>query len=318
MDRFVQVSTAEMQFGQQIEGFYVLKDAFLKTTTSGKPFLSGNISDKSGTIEIKSWDYTGPVGSADAGKIVKVRGEVTEYKGTFQLTVDRIRLASDGDVYDVTALVPTAPINVEKTFEYLKNTAASLEDPEYRALCEKMLADHAEALKKIPAAKSVHHSFLSGLLMHTANMVRTAEHLAGVYPKIINRSLLITGTILHDFAKEEEFTFSELGTVSEYSVRGDLLGHLVMGAQNVAKAAAELGISEEKSLLLQHMILSHHGEPERGAAVVPKCAEAELLSLIDMIDSRMEIYAETLAEVEKGHFSGRVFALDKKLYRPEA
>ena len=96
---------------------------------------------------------------------------------------------------------------------------------------------------------------------------------------------------------------------------GELLGHLVMGAQAVAEAARELGVPEEKSLLLQHMLLSHHGEPEFGAAVRPMCAEAELLSLIDLVDSRMEIYKETMEETEAGQFSKRVFALDKKIFR---
>ena len=120
---------------------------------------------------------------------------------------------------------------------------------------------------------------------------------------------------MHDFAKEKEFTFSGLGLVTDYSLSGQLIGHLVMGAQEVQQCAQELGIPEEKSLLLQHMILSHHGEPEFGAAVRPMCAEAELLSEIDLIDSRMEIYAEALQDLPVGSFSNRIFALDKKIYR---
>ena len=99
-------------------------------------------------------------------------------------------------------------------------------------------------------------------------------------------------------------------------MKGQLLGHLVMGAQEVASVAAELGIPDDKSVLLQHMILSHHGEPEFGAAVKPICAESELLSQIDMIDSRMEIYRETLANLQPGEVSSRVFALDKRIYKP--
>ena len=121
--------------------------------------------------------------------------------------------------------------------------------------------------------------------------------------------------LLHDFAKEREFTFSGLGMVTDYSLSGQLIGHLVMGAQEVQQCAESLGLPQEKSLLLQHMILSHHGEPDFGAAVRPMCAEAELLSLIDLVDSRMEIYAEALQELPEGTFSGRIFALDKKIYR---
>ena len=148
-------------------------------------------------------------------------------------------------------------------------------------------------------------------------MLSLADFLAGQYSQIIDRSLLLTGTLLHDFAKEKEFTFSQLGVVTDYSRKGQLLGHLVMGAQEIAQVAAELGTPEEKSLLLQHMILSHHGEPEFGAAVKPMFAEADLLSQIDMLDSRMEIYAETLPGVPTGTFSSRIFALDKRIYHHE-
>ena len=146
-------------------------------------------------------------------------------------------------------------------------------------------------------------------------MLRTADFLAGLYPEVIDRSLLLTGTLLHDFAKEREFVFSDLGIVTEYSTAGQLLGHLVMGAQEVADVARELAIAEEKSLLLQHLLLSHHGEPDFGAAVRPMCAEAELLSLIDAVDSRMEIYRETYDTMEPDTFSPRIFALEKKVFR---
>lgn len=189
-------------------------------------------------------------------------------------------------------------------------------DADYRKICSTMMARHKESLKTIPAAKSVHHGFISGLLMHTATMMKTADFLSGVHGDIIDRSLLLAGTFLHDFAKESEFTFSQLGLVTEYSVKGQLLGHLVMGAQEVAAVASELGIPEDKSVLLQHMILSHHGEPEFGAAVKPICAESELLSQIDMLDSRMEIYRETLAGLQVGEVSSRIFALDKRVFKP--
>ena len=122
------------------------------------------------------------------------------------------------------------------------------------------------------------------------------------------------GCLLHDFGKMKEFSFSELGLVTEYSTEGQLLGHLVIGAEWVAAAARKLGIPEEKSLLLRHLILSHHGEPEFGAAVVPVCMESELLHLIDKIDSRVEIYRKAFEEVPVGAFSSRIFALEHRVY----
>ena len=308
-------SVQDMVPGDKVEGFYLLKEAYQKVSSNGKPFLSAVIADKTGTIDVKVWDYSGPVGAQeDIGKVVKIRGDVSEFKGSPQLSLSNVRMALPEDNCDTSRLVAVAPIDRDETLEKVRALIASLEDSDYRQVAQQMLETHLEAFRSIPAAKSVHHSFLSGLLMHTANMLQLADFLAGLYPQVIDRCLLLTGTLLHDFAKEIEFQFSELGIVTDYSLKGQLLGHLVMGAQEVSNVCTELGTPEEKSLLLQHMILSHHGEPEFGAAVRPEFAEAELLSYIDLVDSRMEIYSETLPSVPAGSFSGRIFALDKRIY----
>lgn len=305
----------DMVPGDKVEGFYILKEAYQKISSNGKPFLSAVIADKTGTMDVKVWDYAGPVGTQeDVGKIIKIRGDVSEFKGNPQLSLSNIRMALPEDNCDTVRLVAAAPIDKDETVRKVRALVDSMEDPDYRQVARIMLERHLETFASIPAAKSVHHSFLSGLLMHTANMMAMADFLSGQYASVIDRSLLLTGTLLHDFAKEIEFRFSDLGIVTDYSVKGQLLGHLVMGAQEVAQVCAELGTPEEKSLLLQHMILSHHGEPEYGAAVKPMFAEAELLSYIDMVDSRMEIYAELLPSVAEGSFSSRVFALDKRIY----
>ncbi len=305
---------ADMYIGQELEGFYILKDASAKTTAAGKPFLTGVLSDITGSVEMKVWDYTGPVGASDIGKIVKIRGVVTDFKGSLQVNVSRIRLASATDSYDTASLVPAAPIDPEAELQEVYALVAQIGDSEYQSVCRTMLERHIDEFRTIPAAKSVHHGFTSGLLMHTSNMLKIADFLAGLYPDALDKDLLLSGTLLHDFAKAREFAFSELGMVTDYTVNGNLLGHLVMGAQEICDVCRELGVSEKKSVLLQHMILSHHGKPEFGAAVIPQCAEAELLYYIDCIDSRMEIYAETLASLPEGSFSPRIFALEKRIY----
>jgi len=304
----------DMQNGDSVEGFYILKSAFVKTSANGKPFLSAVLADKDGSIEAKAWDYSGPVSTAEEGKVVKIRGSVSEYRGVPQLVIDRIRLSEPADPVDLSALVPVAPIDPLQFYAEAEAVVESLDDADYKAVCRAMLERHKDAFMTIPAAKSVHHGFLNGLLMHTVNMLRIADFLAALYADTVDRSLLLAGTLLHDFSKEAEFTRSELGLVTDYSVKGQLLGHLVLGAQEIDSVARAVGMPEEKSMLLQHMILSHHGEPEFGAAVRPMCAESELLSYIDLIDSRMEIYRESLAEVPVGEFSSRIFALEKKIY----
>lgn len=306
---------AELETGDEIEGFYILKTAQIKTSNSGKPFLAAAVADRSGTIDAKMWDYGGPLGAQDEGGVIKLRGAVSEYRGTLQLILSRARPVQEDDRYNLDELVPAAPIDTSAGWRELLDTVEKLEDGDYKNICRVLLERYGARFRSIPAGKSMHHSFLSGLLMHTLYMTRAAVYLGGLYAGIVDRDLLVAGTILHDIAKCDEFLTSPLGLVTEYSVKGQLLGHLVMGAQAVAEAAKDLGIPEEKSVLLQHMLLSHHGEPEFGAALRPMCAESELLSMIDLIDSRMEIYKETMEETEPGGFSKKVFALDKKIFR---
>lgn len=301
--------------GMEVQGYYILADAQMKKTSAGKPYLSARLSDATGSVDAKMWDFSGTVDAADVGKVVLVRAQVQDFRGAAQLTIGRVRFATEQDSgkYDLSELVPSAPIDTAAV-ESVRAFARSIEDGDYRRICETMLERHIGSFSVIPAAKSVHHAFRSGLLMHTESMLRLADFLADSYSEVIDRSLLIAGTMLHDFAKEREFTLSSLGLVTEYSVAGELLGHLVMGAQEVAETARELGVPEEKSMLLQHMLLSHHGLPEQGAAVKPKCAESELLSYIDLIDSRMEIYAEAFESTPAGEFTPRIFALEKRVY----
>lgn len=309
-----QKNISDFSVGERIEGFYLLKSASVKTAVSGKQYLAAVLSDASGDIESKMWDYTDNGLDQLVGSIMKVRGEISEYKGALQLTIQRIRSSNDNDHYLLSDIIPVAPIDIDKTVDYVRSVINHMVDVDYRTVAQTMLDRHLDEFIRIPAGKSVHHSFSSGLLMHTANMLRLAEMISGLYGDVIDRDLLLTGTLLHDFAKIQEFVLSPVGLVNDYSVRGQLLGHLVMGAEEVGEVCRELKVPEEKQLLLQHMILSHHGEPEFGACIRPHIIESEMLSYIDIIDSRAEIYTETLAQTKPGTFSGRVFALDKKIY----
>lgn len=308
-------TVASLESGDNIEGFYILKNTSIRTSNAGKPYLCTALIDKTGEIETRAWDYAGPISASDEGSVVKIRGTVSEYRGMRQLIIDKIRLAEDRDVYDFSALVPVAPIDREAAWDELKRVADEMPDKDYQRIIRWMMERYGEQFRVLPGGKSIHHAFIGGLLMHTVNMVRIAEKMVEMYGDVVDRDLLVTGTLLHDWAKCGEFAVLSLGLVTDYSKKGKLLGHLVMGAQAVAQAAREVGAPEEKSLLLQHMLLSHHGEPEFGAAVRPVCAESELLYMIDLLDSRMEIYREALAEMESGTFSQKIFALGKQIYR---
>ncbi|MBQ4288765.1 MAG: HD domain-containing protein [Clostridia bacterium] len=305
----------DFRIGEKIDGYFLLTDVQIRTSSNNKPYLTGKLSDITGSLDFQLWDYSGPMSSADNGEIADVSGEIREYKGVKQMTVYSIEIITDYSGVDLDKIIKQAPIDSDKAMSYLDEMIESITDEDYRKVTRIIFDAHKDRFRRIPAAKSVHHGFLSGLLMHTSYMVRVADFLARTYKDITDRSLLIAGTILHDFAKEYEFMFSELGIVSDYSVKGQLLGHLVMGSDEVDRVCRENDIPEEKCVLLQHMILSHHGDPEFGAAVKPMIAEAEMLSLIDMLDSRMEIYRENITDLKKGEFSKKIFALDRRIMK---
>ena len=306
----------ELSVGDEIGGFYMLQSATVKTDKNGNPYLNATVTDATGSIGAKRWSYV-PEEPFQDGCVVYLRGKVSEFGGTNQLTLTHIRPATEKDHVELAALVPSAPIDADAAMDYVRRTVASITDTDYRAVCEEMLSRHGDDFFQIPAAKSVHHAFLHGLLMHTANMLRSADGLSDIYAEVVDRNLLLSGTLLHDFAKCREFALSRCRMVTDYTAEGHLLGHLYMAAREVDEICRTLNVPAEKAMLLQHMLLSHHGEPEFGAAVRPACAEAELLSYIDLIDSRMEIYAETYSNMSPGDLSGKIFALDRRIYFPK-
>ena len=231
-----------------------------------------------------------------------------------QLIIKKIRPALEGEA-DLSLLVPVAPIDVGDSILWIRNIIDGITDTDCRAICTAMFDTHIDQFSKHPAGKSMHHAFVSGLLMHTCNVMRIADSFAAIYP-FANRSLLISGAFLHDMGKLAEIEVSTAGMATDYSIEGQLLGHLVMGAKEIATVAQSLNIPYEKSLLLQHMLLSHHGKPELGAAIEPHCLEAELLHLCDLADSRVEMYRTALNETAPGTMTERLFNLQKRVYCP--
>ena len=204
---------ADLEPGDEIEGFYILKTAQIKTSNSGKPFLAAGIADRSGTVDAKFWDYAGPLGPQDEGTVIKLRGGVSEYRGSLQLILTRVRPVQEDDRYSLGDLVPTAPIDPEASWQELLALADGT--GEYRTVCRRVLERLGDRFRSLPGGKSMHHSFLNGLLMHTLYMARMADFLAGMYPETVDRDLLVAGTILHDTAKCDEFVTSPLGLVTE-------------------------------------------------------------------------------------------------------
>ena len=298
-----------------VDCFLLVKASTKKTSSKGDEYLDMTLADKSGEINAKLWSYVPTVhGEYQPGDIVKVRGSVSQYNGADQLRIEKIRHSTPGDQVDTSQLVQSADYSGEEMFAELIKIAEGFKDGELRAIVTTLLSEHKEALLYWPAAFRLHHAIRSGLLMHTLSIVRLAQRVAEVYP-FIDADLLLAGAMLHDIAKTTEYEITPSGLASGYTVQGNLIGHLAQGAMMIGDTAKKLGIDSEAVILLQHMVLSHHGEPDFGAAVRPAFIEAELLSQLDMLDARMFEMREATDAAAKGDFTGRLWSMDnRKLY----
>lgn len=299
-----------------VEAYCLVKKCDVKTSTKGDTYLDLTLSDKTGEISAKLWSYSEPLhGSYGEGDLVKVRGMLQQYNGADQLRVERIRHVTPEDNVSPGDYVQSAAYDGEAMYRTLHDLAAGFADRDLSKLVTRILEENREKLLYWPAAVRLHHAIRGGLLMHTLSIVRLAEQVAAIYP-FVDRELLLSGAILHDIAKTVEFEVSAAGVATGYSVRGNLIGHLVDGAGIVRKAAAALGTPDELTTLLEHMLLSHHEEPEFGAAVRPMFLEAELLAELDLLDSRLYEMREAVLGVNPGEFTARIWALDnRRLYR---
>lgn len=296
----------------RVDGFCLVKNVEVKTSAKGDTYLDFTLGDSTGEINGKLWRYNvAEHGEYKANDIVKIRGTITQYNGADQLRIERIRTATETDDVKMENLVRTSGYSSEQMYDELLNIANGFSDGELKLIVTTMLADNREALLYWPAAYKLHHAVRGGLLMHTLSIARLCEGVCAVYP-FIDRDLLLSGAILHDIAKIQEFNVNDAGVAEGYTVEGNLLGHLTMGANYIDRVAEKLGIERKTSVLLQHMVLSHHGEPEFGAAVRPMFIEAEILSELDLMDARIYEMREAVSGAKPNDFSGRVWALDNR------
>ena len=298
-----------------VEGFCLIKTVERKLTSRGVPFLDMTLTDSDGEVGAKLWDYKEELhGEFVPNDLVKVRGTMTPFNDTQQLRIERIRRVSDEDGVRIEDFVPSAGISGEAMFDELIAVADAFSDEELKLLVKTLLNEYRDRLIYWPAAFRLHHAIRGGLLYHTLSILRMAQSVAKIYP-FIDSDLLFAGVILHDIAKTQEFDVASTGIASGYTVDGNLVGHLVRGAMAVEKCGRELGLSEETLMLVEHMIISHHGEPEFGAAVRPMFLEAEILSELDTLDAKIYEIEQACRGVEPGEFTQRQWALDnRKLY----
>lgn len=278
------------------------------TTRDGQPFISVNIEDATGTVTGRLWNTKEH--GFEKGLVYQVQGTMSEYNGRLQLIVSGYEQILDQAIVD--SFFTSAPKSKEWIVERVHYYVELITDSEYQRIVQTLLKRYHNDFFEYPAATQNHHAYLQGLSFHTVTMCQLAEAILPRY-EMFDESLVYAGILLHDLGKIVELSDAK---GPEYTTEGKLLGHLVLGAQWAKETAEELNVDADKSLLLQHLIISHHGRREWGAAQVPQTAEAELLYFIDNLDSKMESIRVFLDETSVGEWTKRIPVLDgRSLYR---
>lgn len=304
----------KLQVGEQVDQFLLIKQATKGVTTVGKPFMSLVLQDKSGDIEAKLWDTNEEHENMyKAEVIVRVGGEIHDYRGKNQLRIKQIRVARPEEGVQINDLVPSSAIPKEQLMEELNQFFFEIKNPNISRITRHLIKKHQPNLLVYPAASKNHHDYASGLLDHVVSMLRLGKAICALYPTL-NSDLMYAGIILHDIGKVIELT-GPIATT--YTVEGNLLGHITIMVNEIGQAANELGIEGEEVMLLQHLVLSHHGKEEWGSPKKPMIQEAEILHYIDNIDAKMNMLTRALDKTKPGEFTERLFPLDNRsFYKP--
>ncbi len=306
--------------GSDITDFFMVKSIGIKMGSNKKNYLDLMLGDCSGEMNGKKWDISDE--EADSlmviaeGDIVKIKAQVTEWNGIRQLRIGRIRKAEARDELQMADFVKAAPEDPQEMFSYVLERANAIKDEGLRKLAVNALEENRKKLLYYPGAMRNHHAELAGLLYHIRRMLTMGLKACQVYTNL-DKDWVVCGVIMHDMEKLSELKSNEMGISSGYTAAGNMLGHLVMGAVKLEERAKAAGLSEEKTVMMQHMIISHHYEPEFGSPIKPLFPEAELLHYLDMLDAKMFDFEAALETAEPGSFTERVRTLDgRMLYKP--
>ncbi|MFC3040690.1 3'-5' exoribonuclease YhaM [Virgibacillus xinjiangensis] len=300
--------------GESIDSFMLIKEATKGVASNGKPFLTLILRDATGEIDAKLWDATKEDEAVFVPEqIVKLTGEVSQFRGKAQLKISSIRPSQPTDGVHVSEFVEKAPVDQKVLSEKLTEIIFEMQNPVLQRMVRAFIKKYQEDLLTYPAAAKNHHEYVSGLAHHIVSMVAIARELHGLYPEL-NKDLLYAGIILHDLGKLKELS----GVVTtSYTVEGKLLGHIPMMVEEIGMMARELQIEGEEVRVLQHLVLSHHGKAEWGSPTPPLVREAEVLHLIDMMDAKLNMLNRALDKVKPGEFTERMFAMDNRaFYKP--
>lgn len=316
-----EIYIAGLRTGEEVTDFFMVKSIAIKIGSNKRQYLDLLLGDKTGEITAKKWDVADEelpsYSNIKEGDILKIKALVTEWNGMKQFRIMRVRRRSGNDPVEISDFIKAAPEKPEDMYAYILETAQGFEDQDLKKLCVRVLTDRKEKLMYYPAAQKNHHAELAGLLYHIKRMLMNGAQMCRIYTNL-NKDLVLAGVILHDMEKINEIESNEQGISSGYSFEGQMLGHLIQGIKMVDRLTEELEFPREKAIMLEHMILSHHYEPEFGSPKKPLFPEAELLHYLDIIDARMFDMEDALEKTEPGGYSDRIWTLDnRRLYKPK-
>lgn len=292
----------------------LVKSVIKGVTQKGAQYATIIFQDNSGTIDGKVWTLKPEIEEVlQVGKIVDVKFEVLLYNKQLQLKVQTIQ-PLEQSMYQMSDYILASSISKNELEQSIKKYVISIKNEIYAKIVKQMLNIYWKEYLEYPAASKNHHSFLGGLATHTLGMLDVANSICELYPQL-NRDLLISGVIIHDIGKLIELS----GPITtEYTLEGKLIGHISIGHAKLYKVIDELQLQDhEEAILLRHMILSHHGHLEFGSPVLPLLQEAEVLSMIDNLDARLNTLQDALSKVAPGEFTQRIFPLENRMfYKP--
>ncbi len=304
----------ELQAGDRVQDFFLVVEKRMATTRNGKPYLDVILQDKSGRIACKIWENAAEENEKfSSGNILKILGTVSEFKNQLQISIEKLRLATDSDDYCKSDFYPSSKSDLDEMFGKILSVINSIENVYLKKLLENIFGNDkfADSFKNSPAAKSIHHTYLGGLLEHTLSIVEICSFLSSHYGDV-DRDVLLTGAILHDCGKIYELHNFD------YSTEGQLIGHISIGSMVVDRESRKIDDFPEKLRMeIIHLILSHQGEKEWGSPVVPMTREAILLHHADNLDAKFKICSQALekdADIE-GDFTSRVHSMGRSFYK---
>jgi 3'-5' exoribonuclease len=296
--------------------YFVLSSLQVRDKKQGGQYLALIVSDRTGSLEARMWDdVADPIANCSEGCYVKVQGDISKYQGKFQITLKKMRLAADSEI-DPKDFQAATKFDVEEMWAELRGYVNAFKDQDLRRLVFAFLDDEqiGAAYKSAPAAKRLHHAWLGGLLEHVLTLVRVCLATVPFYPEV-DADLLVTGAILHDIGKVREL---EWKSSFSYSLEGQMIGHISIAQGMLREKVREIAPFPEKlRVLVEHMILSHHGKYEFGSPKLPMTPEAILLSALDDLEAKMQaVRNEFAAAAASGKGSDEVTEWVRSMDRP--